>query len=54
MKEEDFEIFCDPCYFHMWALQNKNSKTWETTLHFNKKEEALHALQTIIGWSTLK
>ena len=51
MKPQDFEIFSDHSYFDMWCLKPKKSKSFEDTLHFMKKTEALHALQTVCIWS---
>ena len=51
MKPQDFEIFYDSAYFDMLCLKPKSSKSFEDTLHFATKAEALHALQTICIWS---
>ena len=51
MKPTDFEIFVDPAYWDMWCLRKTSDKSFNNTLHFVKKTEALHALQTICIWS---
>lgn len=50
MKPEDFEIFLDPSYYDMWCLKPKTCRDFNLTLHFNTREQAVHALQVILEW----
>lgn len=49
-EEIMFEIFNDPAYYDMWCLRKADNKSFNHTLHFNKKEEAEHAQAVIERW----
>lgn len=40
---EQFELFCDEAYYHMWCVRNVNDKRFNspTSFHFCKHEDAL-------------
>lgn len=46
----EFEIFYDPCYFDMFAVRPKETKNFNSTLHFSSEKQAKHAVQTINEW----
>ncbi len=47
---ENFEVFCDGSYYDMWCVRPKGSKDFNSTLHFTKERDAIHASHTIAGW----
>jgi len=37
---DQWETFCDECYYHMWRLRRKTERGWNDGFHINTKAEA--------------
>lgn len=48
-KDEDWEMFCDECYYHLYCVRNTNDKRFNSPMsfHFLKKEDAETFLKLI-------
>lgn len=38
---EGWEIFCDPCYYDMWAVRPVGCRSFTETKHFPTRSEAI-------------
>ena len=48
---KQYEIFQDPSYYDMYCVRAIDDRDFEHTLHFLKKEEALHAKEVLEIWT---
>ena len=39
-KTDQWETYCDECYYHMWRLRRKNERGWHDGFHIHTGEEA--------------
>jgi chromosome segregation ATPase len=37
---DQWETFCDECYYHMWRLRRKTERGWNDGFHINTRAEA--------------
>lgn len=37
---DQWETFCDECYYHMWRLRRENERGWNDGFHINTRDEA--------------
>ena len=37
---DQWETYCDECYYHMWRLRRKTERGWHDGFHINKGDEA--------------
>ena len=37
---DQWETYCDECYYHMWRLRRKTERSWHDGFHINKGDEA--------------
>lgn len=49
MKPSNFEVFVDPTLY--FCVRKIDSKDYNSTLYFNTKEQAFHAVYTFCKWS---
>ena len=39
-ETDQWEAYCDECYYHMWRLRRKTERGWHDGFHINKGDEA--------------
>ena len=39
-ETDQWETYCDECYYHMWRLRRKTERGWHDGFHINKGDEA--------------
>jgi hypothetical protein len=39
-KTDQWETYCDECYYHMWRLRRKTERGWHDGFHIHTGEEA--------------
>ena len=39
-NHEPYECFCDECYYHMWRVRRKDTRTFNDGWHVNNRQEA--------------
>lgn len=39
-ETDQWETYCDECYYHMWRLRRKTERGWHDGFHINTGEEA--------------
>ncbi len=39
-EKDQWETYCDECYYHMWRLRRKTERGWHDGFHIQKGEEA--------------
>lgn len=46
----DFEVFSDASYYDMWCLRPIGNKSFNETLHFALKKDAVFASHVVASW----
>lgn len=46
----DFEVFSDPAYFDMWCLRPIGNRSFDETIHFNMRGDAVNASLVVAAW----
>lgn len=49
----NFEVFSDAAYFDMWCLRPNQNKSFNESVHFQTRKEAVHASYAIANWMGL-
>jgi hypothetical protein len=39
-RTDEWEAYCDECYYHFWRLRRKNERGWNDGYHIHTGEEA--------------
>ncbi|QFT69683.1 hypothetical protein FIU93_23060 [Labrenzia sp. THAF35] len=46
----DFEVFSDEAYFGMWCLRPIGNRSFDETIHFNMRGDAVNASHVVAAW----
>lgn len=45
-----FEVFSDASYYDLWCLRPVGSKSFNETIHFAKRRDAVYASHVVAEW----